>query len=352
MNSHQTADPFLVVKNGVGTGHYFKNNGIPIKRDSSPDFYQVFELTTRIPGNNQLEIQVWDQGSFGSDDFIGSLVIDLEERLLSKNGKYDGPREWSNLKTQLSDISQGSLHFKLDIFPEDVARRQKAEELQAPTTEDYELRVVIWNTKGVVPADDKEDQAKDINQQIIVTTNFEGRSGGDDKKQTDVAYFCAGGAAEWNYRMIWPVTLPCKVPRLRITMWDVPSFTGSDISVGEILYNLQPFFDKCIQDKKPVNHLQQKWHQLTHSNFQGKITGEVCLEFSLYSITEAKKLPAGEAQSEPNVAPYLPNPFRNPPPWAFSSRGFNMFGKYKKLIILVLILVLAIVAAVVAIQMK
>mmetsp|Transcript_8495 Transcript_8495/g.16195 ORF Transcript_8495/g.16195 Transcript_8495/m.16195 type:complete len:1348 (-) Transcript_8495:95-4138(-) len=350
LNPHQSTDPYVVVKNGTGPGHYFRNDGLVVQRESSPDFFQVFELVTRLPENHILDIQVWDQSSFGSDEFVGSCQVDLEERILEKSGYYDGTKESKNLKTRVSDISQGSLSFKLDVFPEEMARRLKAEEIHAPQAENFELRLVIWNTKSVVPADDKEGQ-KDINQRIVVNTNFDGRSGGGGKKQTDVAWNSNGGAAEWNYRMIWPVTLPCKVPRLRITMWDVSAFTSNDISVGEILFNLQPFFDKCIRDKKPISHMPQRWVDITHSNFQGKVTGQMCIELWLYSNTEAKKTPAGEAQSEPNVDPYLPNPHRNPPPWALGSLGFNFFGKYKVIIILVLLLVVGAGVAVLATQM-
>ena len=47
----------------------------------------------------------------------------------------------------------------------------------------------------------------------------------------------------------------------------------------------------------------------------------------------------GEAQNEPNRDPYLPDPQRNPPPWAIGSRSLEWVAKRKGLVIVLLALV-------------
>jgi hypothetical protein len=75
--------------------------------------------------------------------------------------------------------------------------------------------MVIWNTRNVRFRDDREKD-RDVDQRLSVIANFSGDHDGDVVKDTDVAWNTSRGQAEWNYRMVWPVMLPCKLPRLKI----------------------------------------------------------------------------------------------------------------------------------------
>lgn len=70
--------------------------------------------------------------------------------------------------------------------------------------------------------------------------------------------FSSGGMAEWNYRMKWRLFLPCKVPRVKLSLWDHSEF-HSGTSIGEAVYNLKPFFERCMREKQSKNHLDQRW---------------------------------------------------------------------------------------------
>lgn len=349
-STHQSADPFVVVHNGEGPGHNFNQRDMAKQREVNPAFFQVFELETVLPQNHRLEIQVWDKDRLTLDDLIGTCEIDLEERLLqgaamnSAKGQavmftYQSQnRENLPLMNPGSAVPQGVVTFMLDILPEEMARKHKVEELHAPKSGEYELRMVIWNTKEIKFPEDMNRGHHDVDQQIAVTTNFEGMPGQDHITWTDVAWYSAGGSAEWNYRMLFPVTLPCKVPRLKLTMWDA-KVLKSNQALAEIMYNLQPFFDRCLREKKPICHQPQRWFTFTRA---GEPLGKIIIELWLYTLTEAQKRPAGVAQEQPNVDPYLPPPLRNPPPWAIGTRGMAWFARRRLILMIIVSIVILI----------
>jgi len=190
---------------------------------------------------------------------------------------------------------------------------------------------VIWNTREVRRAE--ETDHPEIDQKITVTCNFEGVYEGDIVKSTDVAWE-SDGDAEWNYRMVFPLQVPCRVPRLKFAMWDEHVVADDEI-IGEVVYNLQPFFDRCLRDKKPLSHQGQKWLTFTHPNYPDATMGEVCIELWLLSQAEADLEPVGEAQSEPNRKPPLRKPDRNLPPWMVGSRTLNWLQRRRNVTLMI-----------------
>jgi len=281
-----------------------------------------------------LTVQLWNEGTLGFDDLIGSSVIDLENllfRQLREGMKRE--KEWYDLLNESSRVAQGKISLRMEVLTEEQARRQKAEELVAPSAEEFELRMVLWLTKDVRPLLDRPDM--ETNQRIVVTANFDNAVGKQVRKQTDVAWY-SSGKAEWNYRMKWRLRLPTKLPRLRIQMWDENLIAENDL-IGELLLNLQPFFSRSLRDKKNKAHQPQDWYSFSHPTFRELNLGQLSIEMWLLSATEADRQPVGEAQEEPNQDPYLPDPKRNPPPWALGTRGLDWLQKRKALMVCVVI---------------
>jgi len=286
-------------------------------------------------------VQIWDRTSASNplpDDLIGSTTIDVEWRLL--HNLAVGEREWRRLSIPGMDTAQGKVLLRLDLLTEDQAPRNKAEELSKPQRQEYELRLVVWNTKDVRLPDDKRKNSE-MDQKMSVTANFNGLYGGDVIKWTDVAWYAASGQAEWNYRFKWRLTIPCKVPRVKFQMWNASLISDGE-ACGECIYNLQPFFNRAMRDKKTHDHQTQDWLKFVHPNYPGVSMGEVCVEYWLLTSQEADLAPVGEAQGDPNRDPYLPDPARNPPPWAVGTRGLNSLERYKYILLCVCILIIAI----------
>jgi len=174
----------------------------------------------------------------------------------------------------------------------------------------------------------------------------------DSIKDTDVAWYAAGGRAEWNYRMVFPVKLPMNPEhaRVKFSLWD-ENLVGSAENVGEAVLNLAPFFGRTLQEKTSQTKLKPLWVRFTHPNYQGVRLGQLYVEASIVTKVFAEEHPVGEAQNEPNRLPFLPNPKRNAPPWALGSRALEAFANYRNTIfcIVTVILIAAICIPIVAV---
>ena len=65
-------------------------------------------------------MEVWDKDNFlDSDDIIGFVEIDLENRAFSKTYKnlFHKPIETATLKNDKSKLPQGYLRFWIDMIP-------------------------------------------------------------------------------------------------------------------------------------------------------------------------------------------------------------------------------------------
>ncbi len=336
---------YLVVSNGSAAANTFSGKYQVSDRsvDLSPEFYRLVELPAHLPENGRVTVQVWDRVALGRDRLIGGGQLDIERRVLLGNTR--GSHQWLNLTHPRVATSRGKLLVRMDVLTEKESRLIKPEELSGPQYTDYEFRLVLWQTVGIRFPEEK-DRGSDVDQKIRVTVNFTGVPGADFVKETDVAWYAAGGSAEWNYRMLFPVRLPLKPghARVKFAVWD-ENLLGSGENVGEAVWNLAPFFARAMQEKGSRTLHKPVWLKFRHSNFRGVRLGQIYVEASLYTKTEAEEFKVGEAQNEPNRLPYLANPKRNPPPWAIGSRALDYFAAQRtKIIILCTVCLLLVIA--------
>lgn len=341
LDSYQSSNPYLVASNGDSAMHRVSYKAKAKRDDLNPDFFQVFDLPTKLPHNNRLEVSVWNDGRI-TDDMIGSVLIDLEDRAIQQSeaqregreASFHPTTEYHDLKNASSRTSQGKLSMKIEMLTEEEARKTKPDDLSPPTLQEYELRMVIWSTRDVrFPSEEDADGAiDDVNQRVAVTTNFSHQRGREIVKHTDVAWGSSSGQADWNYRMKWRLSLPAKMPRLKIAMWH-ETVLSENILIGECLYNLKPFLASCLRDKKPISKTDQEWVPFIHPRYRELNLGQALVEFWLLTDTEADKTPVGEAREEPNRDPYLHDPQRNLPPWALASKGLAAMARWKKILL-------------------
>eukprot|EP00808_Paulinella_micropora_P015579 g21631.t1 len=317
-------NPYLLVSNGTDM-----RNVVDMRHDGgkhntvNPEFMFYYDMQTRLPENGLIKIEVWDRNDLGGDSRIGEVLLDVEERVLHR--RFLGKR----LQHQLygpEHTSHGYLTVRLDVLTEDEARTRPPEPMNATETEEFELRMVISKSQRVrnPMADADEEQ---VDQQVVVTSNFNGE---EVVKTTDVAWYSAKGDADWNHRMKWRVKLPAaeEHARLNIAIWDANVLTNNT-KMGEVVYNLQPFFQECLRDLRARENAEGEWLKFTHPDYDGDC-GQVHVQFNLKTAADADAVPVGEAQNEPNRDPFLPPPFRNAPPWAFGTRGLQLFERRKR----------------------
>ena len=69
-------------------------------------------MDTELPGTSQLIVDVMDKDTIGSDDLIGSTVIDLEDRWFDQNWQILG-REFRVPSADGGDIAEGTNEITL-----------------------------------------------------------------------------------------------------------------------------------------------------------------------------------------------------------------------------------------------
>ena len=338
--------PFLKVYNGTAA-HQIKTTRNKSGNTTNPEFWTSFELAAMLPGDSQLKIEVWDY-TILREMLIGGTTIDLEDRYYSKKWKEmqaneEVPRELRQLFTEASTNVQGNIIFKLQIFPAKFAKANPMEGLAPPKKTPMELRVVVWEAKDVATKDGGRSD-------VFITIQPRGESE-YEKQSTDTHWFSTG-EAEFNWRMIWPVFLPEKVPRLFMQVWD-QDIIGADDAIGEAELNLKAMYDKAL--KKTMGQKQNGiWVDCHHPNFKGA-QARVRLSIEVLTLPESLIKPAGRERNAPNENPYLEAPIR---PGLFDGMGlaFNFslinFGMLKKYLVRCCIccIIVGVIAGVVALQ--
>ena len=168
------------------------------------------------------------------------------------------PRELRQLRNETSTNVQGNIILKVEVFPVAFARANPMEHLAPPKKTQartggnhrpypqlpppplppppppppaqFEMRVVIWEAKDVATKDGNqsdvfitiqprgEAEYLTLTLALTLTLTLTLTLPGEaeyEKQSTDTHWFSTGDA-EFNWRMIWPIFLPEKVPRLFI----------------------------------------------------------------------------------------------------------------------------------------
>lgn len=219
---------------------------------------RAFELEASLPGASQLEIEVWDYDMLSSNDLIGRTVIDLEDRLfeprweaLGEGQETDGgpearcrpkPVETRQLWAPTSTNPQGSISLWVDILTIKEAKKYPLIDISLPPPEPYEIRVIIWRTKGV-PAEDVSGM-----NDLYVKAWLEG----EKEQKTDIHWRSKGGKGSFNWRCKFNVLLPNKLPRLTLQMWDADVLKYNDC-IGETSIDLLLPCHRAFRKSEVVN---------------------------------------------------------------------------------------------------
>ena len=104
--------------------------------------------------------------------------------------------------------------------------------LQVQTKEEYELRLIVWETRDVPLVN---GGSVDIYCKVLFDPT--GWSGSEIEKKTDIHYGSKDGRGVFNYRFKFLIETPCEFPRLKFQIYDY-GLVG-DESIGEAILNLK-----------------------------------------------------------------------------------------------------------------
>jgi hypothetical protein len=161
-----------------------------------------------------------------------------------------------------------------------------------------------------------------------------------NEKETDVHYWVKNGQGVFNHRMIWPMlynldSLTDKPMRLQLKVYDYD--VGKDDLIGETQLNIDDMLKAAFQNRERNRFIQvgqpfrvaegalKDWKLSFELKKDGHNCGNLEVSIVVYDAVISKIKPAGEARSEPNQNPQLPEPLRRMPwdenPLASSSLG-------------------------------
>ncbi|KAK2952288.1 putative C2 domain protein [Blattamonas nauphoetae] len=392
MDSNGKADPYIKISNGNLDENKIDDRKNKIRKTLKPDIYKCFELKSTIPGNSDLNVELWDWNRIGSDELIGRTQIDLETRLMSSEWRAMTvkPIEFRTLWSPGSSFPQGKLEMWIEILTPEEARLNPPKQISAPTIEKWQLRVVVWNCADVVFKDisrhspakklaeleaGSEDQASvdKLNKPMgkcrklfSCRNEFSSQDKSDifisgrieqqkEKEETDVHWRSTNGEGNFNWRMVFNVELPCHVPRLKLQIWDKNCLSPDD-SIAEAVLHLGGIFKLAYRTKQP-QFIRQQWLIMTHPMFTGP-QGRVELSMTLVNEATANSEPVGRGQEEPNHDPQLAPPNRPEtsfPPWRvdkkakFMAREYSSRMKFWGLIAVIVVIIVVVIIIVVAI---
>ncbi|KAA0200949.1 Dysferlin limb girdle muscular dystrophy 2B (autosomal recessive) [Fasciolopsis buskii] len=243
------------------------------------------------------------------------------------------------------NIEQGKVQMWIDMFPTKLGEPGPPVDVSPRKPNEYELRVIVWNTEDVVL------QETSITGEKMSDIYVKGWLAGIDERQmTDVHYRSLDGEGNFNWRFIFPFhylpaentmvvrrkehfwSLDATETRLRPTLimqvWDNDLFSADDF-LGTLELNLASMpapaktAGKCNlnilqaseKGNKTINIFDSRrargfWPFMNDENGEPELTGKIEMEIELLTKAEASIRPAGLAREEPNENPHLDPPNR------------------------------------------
>lgn len=252
------SDPYMNITLGK---FHFSDRKNAAEDVSETDIYKVLTIEAELPGASQLVIEMMSKNLIASDGLIGKTIIDLEDRWFDSrwqklgfenrrgaDAALDGSVRWDTkpienrfLQVPSNTAPQGIFQCWLDILEPDCANIFLPDDVSLPPTQMFEVRVVIWKSKG---------------------TPIHSMSGlfdpyvrcwpeGCAAQDTDIHWRAKKGKASWNWRMKFDVELghnsrAMKFPYLHVQMWDKDIIKWSDC-LGEVHIDIGKYYRKAYK---------------------------------------------------------------------------------------------------------
>ena len=312
-----SCDPYLKLKLN---GEVISERDNYIKDSHNPNFNKMFEFHTPFPGSGLLKIQLWDHDRVFGDDFIGETLVDLEDRFFSPEWQSikNKPVEFRQLYHQSTKVSQGVIKCWIEIIPADSNQNSIPWVITPRPPTDFEVRLVIWETKGV------ESMDWEGTTDVYCRAYFDSV---EKSKRTDIHYRSMTGKGSFNYRMKFHISHPSKDHILNLQVWDADAFSKNDF-IGDTSLNLILPIEDATLTNKPVQ-LNKRYYEsflqdymggselkfyddnsfwLDMKDKNGQINGQMRVELNIMPKEQADSYQVGEGRSDPNHSPFLPPP--------------------------------------------
>lgn len=164
-----------------------------------------------------------------------------------------------------------------------------------------------------------------LNLMCKAFVDMDGSEGKAIRKETDTHLGSTDGWGEFNWRMKFPMKVPCSFPRLSIMVFDQKT-VKADESIGSLTLKFDNILKRLMHEGKyetpePVRIKFKKNGQYDR--------GSVLISLKILNESDASSQLVGEGQKEPNADPKLdpPSAGRNlSAQFAGMNLGFKMFN--------------------------
>ncbi|CDJ42504.1 C2 domain-containing protein, putative [Eimeria tenella] len=309
------ANPYLVFSVGK-TKMPFRAENKP--GTLNPDFFTMWERDVAFPDESRLEISVWSAHEKllqqVDDIFLGSTVIDLEQRWFSKEWqtfmkKNEVPMEYRPLTRRPHGNVTGSLEMWVEMMDSQKAARVPRFNLQKPSSTDIEIRVVLWGCRGLhfKHLGSKKETVDAVLRCTMDCTKYQGPQ--PLLQSTDVHYYSKTGTAIFNWRVVYSrVAAPVNSCILQISAYDFRNI-GESPFIGEVNLEVRKYLERVAQTMASIEvdaelRLQNRAQETVDVQTFGYV--QVTLQFMAQS--EATSRPVGLGREPPNRDPRLTTP--------------------------------------------
>ena len=312
-----SVDPYIVLRLN---GKVFNERDNYTPNCHNPEINKMFEFDSEFPGCGVLKIQMWDRDTVFGDDFIGETRVDLEDRFFSPEWQSikNKPIEFRELYHRSTKVSQGILKTWIEIIPsQTMNKKDKAWNITPRPPADFEIRLVIWETKDVKIMD------------VEGTSDIYCRAFFDSKhsKRTDTHFRSMNGNGSFNYRLHFDVKNPGDYQRLNLQVWDMDLFSSNDF-IGDSSLSLalpiedatmtkktisvnKKYYESFLKDYMGENEFKYEDDDSFWINMKGKdgeINGRMRVQIDVIPKELADSYKNAEGRAEPNHTPFLPPP--------------------------------------------
>jgi hypothetical protein len=201
------SDPYLKLNLGFKT---YNERSIYQNDEPNPEFNKHYDFEATFPGCPPLVVDVVDYDDIFGDDSVGVTILDLEDRFFSPDWQSieNKPIEYRQLYHPSSSVSQGVVKMWVEIHPTSIpASEITIYDLTPRTPEEFEVRLVVWDTLDVICMD--VEGTSDVYCRGYFDTK-------EEVHETDTHYRCQNGKASFNYRLIYTVKHPRKDYKLTL----------------------------------------------------------------------------------------------------------------------------------------
>lgn len=280
-----------------------------------PDFNKItiefWEIVELISNKNNLINQTGILNDMlRSEKLIGYTEIDLEKRIfhplykdkLTNNIAFKQiPIESRVLYNPKKDnLAKGAVRMCLEVIPRSKNSLFPVTSLEQHNVEQYELRIVIWNTENVPLVNGS------VNIQVKVSM-FNGEKEVEEK--TDTHNNSKDGKGEFNYRLIFDFLYPSNKTNLNMYIYNDHTLSKDDV-LGSVTIDMKKYFNKILNTKQEII-IEKEWVDLDPSPAVSNAYesgGSIEVEMKILTKQEATRRKAGKGQNEPNKDPELKKP--------------------------------------------